>query len=171
MTVNLFNRTLNNEISSVQALVSWINEQEKERLWQTIETLSSNPELAQAVYADDVKNVMEFAQISLRQINETSISNVNTELTGVLIIVIICSVFVIALVALIAGFTGSRITRSIKKNSENTATSSDSNISNIASIKNINEEKHHINYLDNKVLLRIKKMRDAEKKNEIIQHR
>jgi len=171
MTVNLFNRILNNEMSSVQALVSWISEQEEERLWQTIETLASNPELAQAVYADDVKNVMEFAQISLRQINETSKSNVNTELIRVLIITIICSVLVMSLVAFIAGLTGNRITRSITSKIENTDKPSDSSISNVVSIKSIDEKKHLTSITENKILSRISKVRNTEKINEAVQRR
>jgi len=114
MILNLFNRTINNEMLSVQSLISWINEQEEERLWQTLETLSSNPELARAVYKDDVKNVMEFAQISLRQINETSINTANIELINILIIIIICTVIVLILVAVVAGLTGRQITRSLQ---------------------------------------------------------
>ena len=109
MTINLFNRTLNNEMLSAQSLISWINEQEEERLWQTLDTLASNPELARAVYKDDVKNVMEFAQISLRQINEMSVNTANIELINIFIISIICTVILMILVAVAAGLTGRQL--------------------------------------------------------------
>jgi len=115
MTFNLLNNTLNDEMSSIQALVSWINQQQEERLWNTIETLAEKPELAEAVYSDDVKKVMDFAQMSLRQINADSLAAAKTELINVIIIIIISSIGVMSIVAIAAGLIGRRITRSIRK--------------------------------------------------------
>jgi len=170
MTVNLFNRTLNNEMSSMQALVTWINEQEEERLWQTIDTLAANPELAETVYTDDVRKVMEFAQISLRQINTDSIAAANAELVKIFLTVIICSILVMFLVALIAGVVGRKISRSIQNSSDEKKHIADKNLNAALSIKS-NEMKQLANILEGKVLSLVKNISETEEINEAIQRR
>jgi len=173
MTANLFNRTLNNEINAMQSLVAWINEQEEQRLWQTIDTLAANPELAETVYNDDVRKVMEFAQISLRQINADSIATANAELIRVLIIIIICSILVMFLVALFAAIVGNRISRSIKNdygNDDNDDNDANKNLNIALSIKS-NEMKQLANVLENKVLSLVNSLSETEKVNEAIQRR
>ncbi|MCL2821244.1 MAG: hypothetical protein FWD38_10565 [Oscillospiraceae bacterium] len=113
MTINLLNRTINDEMSAVQSLLSWIHEQEEERLWHTINTLNSKPEFMEAVYADDVKKIMDFAQMSLRQINSNTIAAANAEIIRVFGITIACSIIVILLVAITAGLIGRKISRGI----------------------------------------------------------
>jgi len=139
MTINLFNRTINNEMSAVQTLVSWIHEQEEERLWYTIQNLSSKPELMEAVYADDVKKIMDFAQLSLRQINQDSIAAANAEIIRVLIIIIICSVSVMILVAIAAWIIGNRITRPIRNVTDYALEIADGNLDATISVKSNDE--------------------------------
>ena len=170
MTVNLVDRTFNNEMSSMQALVKWINEQEEERLWQTINTLATNPELAETIYTDDVRKVMEFAQISLRQINADSIATANAELIRVLIVVIICSILVMLTVALVAGIIGKKISSSLQNDSDNDDHNSNLNLNAALSIKS-NEMKKLANVLEDKVLSLVKNINEAEEINEAIQRR
>jgi len=170
MTVNLVDRTFDNEMSSMQALVKWINEQEEERLWQTINTLAANPELAETIYTDDVRKVMEFAQISLRQINADSIATANAELIRVLIVVIICSILVMLTVALVAGIIGKKISSSLQNDSDNDDHNSNLNLNAALSIKS-NEMKKLANVLEDKVLSLVKNINEAEEINEAIQRR
>jgi len=170
MTVNLFNRTLNNEMTSMQTLVTWINEQQEERLWQTIDTLASNPELAETIYTDEVRKVMEFAQISLRRINTDSIASANSELIRVLIVVIICSILVMFMVALVAGIVGKKISSSLQNDSDNDDNDSKKNLNAALSIKS-NEMKQLAKVLEDKVLSLVKNIGETDKINEAIQRR
>jgi len=115
MTVNIFTRALRDEMSAVQSIFSWIQEQEEERLWYIIQNLSTAPELLETVYADDVEKIMDFAQISLQQINNSTLTTANSEIIRILVITVSCAIGVMFIIAVTAGLTGRQITKSIKK--------------------------------------------------------
>jgi len=168
MTVNVFNRTLNDEMSAIQTLVSWIREQEEERLWNTIQNLSSKPELMEAVYADDVKKIMDFAQVSLRQINQDSIAAVNAEIIRVLIVIIICSISVMLLVAIAAGMIGTRISQPIRKVTDYAKQVADGNLNASLSINNKGEIGQLASTFEKTVSSLIKSIRKEEALNKVI---
>ena len=168
MTVNLFNRTINNEMSAVQTLVSWIHEQEEERLWYTIQTLSTKPELLEAVYAEDVKKIMDFAQLSLRHINQDTIAVANAEKIRVLTVTTICSISVMILTAIAAGIIGNRITRPIRSVTNYALEVADGNLDATISLNNNDEVGHLAETFANTVSSLIGSIRKEEALHKII---
>jgi len=168
MTSNLLKRTLNNEMAAMQSLVGWIHEQEEGRLWHTIQVLAATSETVETAYAEDVSKIMEFAQLSLRQISANSITAANAEAIRVLIIIILCSLSVMFLIALAAGLIGNRIARPIRKLTDYAVQIADGNHNASLSVHNNDEMGQLANAMEATVSSLLKKLRDARAFNEFM---